>query len=352
MKFQDYYEVLGVPRTASPDEIKKAYRKLALKWHPDRHKGAAQKDAEERFKRISEAYEVLSDAGNRTKYDQFGEHWKHGQEFTPPPGAGGAGPGGHARSMTPEEFQQMFGGSAGGFSDFFTSMFGDQFRQASGHGAGRHQRFRVRGADVQAELPLGVREALAGGKRSFELPTTAPCPRCGGVGFVGEHVCPTCMGVGQVHGHKTVAVSIPKSIRDGQTLRLKGLGEPGDAGGEPGDLLLTIRLSGDDVYRIEGADLYADVPVAPWEALAGSKLDVRTPDGVFTLTVPANTRAGQKLRLRGKGLDDGQGGRGDFYAVIRLALPEQLNERQKQLLKELSLAGPNLVGGGAREATS
>ncbi|HZL98688.1 MAG TPA: DnaJ domain-containing protein, partial [Planctomycetota bacterium] len=179
MKFQDYYEVLGVPRAAGPEEIKKAYRKLALKWHPDRHKGASQKDAEERFKRISEAYEVLSDPEKRTRYDQFGQHWKHGQEFTPPPGAGG-----RTRSMTPEEFEQLFGGSAGGFSDFFTSLFGDQFRQASARGEGRHRRFRMRGADVQAELPLSVGEALAGGKRRFELPTTTPCPRCGGVGFL------------------------------------------------------------------------------------------------------------------------------------------------------------------------
>ena len=345
MKFQDYYEVLGVPRTASPDEIRKAYRKLALKWHPDRHKPETRKEAEERFKRISEAYEVLSDPEKRKQYDQFGEHWKQGQEFTPPPGASG-----RARAMTPEEFEQMFGGSAGGFSDFFTSMFGDQFRQASA-GAGRHQRFRMRGADVQAELPLSLREAIAGGRRRFELPTTAPCPRCGGVGFLGEHVCPTCMGVGQVHGRKTVEVAIPRSIRDGQTLRLRGLGEPGDAGGEPGDLLLAVRLTSDDVYRVDGADVHADVPVAPWEALAGTKVDVRTPDGVLTLTVPAGTRAGQKLRLRGKGLDDGQGGRGDFYAVVRLALPEVLNERQRQLIKELSLAGPSLVGGGAREAS-
>jgi DnaJ-class molecular chaperone len=343
MKFQDYYEVLGVARTASAEEIKKAYRKLALKWHPDRHKGAAQAQAEERFKHISEAYEVLSDAETRAKYDRFGEHWKHGQEFTPPPGAGGA------RRMSPEEFAQMFGGASGGFSDFFTSMFGEDFQRSSGRGARRHQRFRTRGADVQAELPLSVSEALAGGRRSFELPTTAPCPRCGGVGFVGEHVCPACVGVGQVHGRKTVEVSIPRSLRHGQTLRLKGLGEPGDAGGENGDLLLAIRLEGDDVYRLSGDDIFADVPVAPWEALPGTKLDVRTPDGVITLSIPPNTRAGQKLRLRGKGLDDGRGGRGDFYAVVRLALPEQLNERQKQLIKELSLAGPSLVAGGARE---
>ena len=347
MKFQDYYEVLGVTRTASPDEIRKAYRKLALQWHPDRHKGAAQRDAEERFKRISEAYEVLSDPENRKRYDQFGEHWKHGQEFTPPPGAGG----GRTRTMTPEEFERMFGGAAGGFSDFFTGMFGDRFQRASG-GGGRHQRFRMRGADVQAELELSVREALAGGRRGFELPTTAPCPRCGGTGFLGEHVCPTCMGVGQVRGRKTVEVAIPRSLRDGQTLRLRGLGEPGDNGGPEGDLLLTVRLASDDVYRIDGADVYADVPVAPWEALSGTKVDVRTPDGVITLTVPPGTRAGQKLRLRGKALDDGEGGRGDFYAVIRLALPDVLNERQRQLIQELSKAGPSLVGGGAREAST
>jgi DnaJ-class molecular chaperone len=251
--------------------------------------------------------------------------------------------------MSPEEFAAMFGGQGTGFSDFFTGMFGEAFgRSAAGAGGARHRRFRHRGADLRAELSLTVGEALAGGKRRLELPVTAACERCGGVGFVGEHVCPVCVGVGSVHKRRTVDLAVPRAVRDGMTLRLKGLGEPGEAGGETGDLLLTLRLSGDRVYRCVGDDIEADVPIAPWEALAGARVDVRTPDGVVTLTVPAGTLAGQRLRVRGRGLDDGRGGRGDFHAVVRLALPDGLSERQAALIRELASAGPSRVSGGAR----
>jgi len=345
MKFQDYYEVLGVPRTASDDDVRRAYRKLALKWHPDRHKAAGKAEAEARFKRISEAYEVLSDAGKRRKYDRFGEHWKQGQEFTPPPGAGGA------RTVTPEEFARVFGGT-GGFSDFFTGVFGEDFERELGRGARRHARHAERGADVRAELALGLSEALAGGRRSFEIAGSAPCPRCGGTGFVGRHVCPSCVGVGSVEERRTVELSIPPAARDGQVLRLRGLGEPGDAGGEPGDLLLTLRLHGDETFRTAGHDVEADVPVAPWEALAGCRVDVRTPDGTVTLSVPPGTRAGARLRLRGRGLHDAHGGRGDFLAVVRLALPDELTPEQRELLLRAGTAGAagrTRVRGGARE---
>jgi DnaJ-class molecular chaperone len=349
VKFQDYYELLGVPRAASPDAIRKAYRKLALKWHPDRHKGkgVAQEEAEATFKRISEAYEVLSDPEKRERYDRFGQHWKHGQDFEPPPGTAGG------RRMSPEEFAELFGGQGSGFSDFFTSMFGDAFRQSAAGGAGgRHRRFRHRGSDLHAEFELTIGAALAGGKTRLQLPVTAACERCGGVGFLGERVCPVCVGVGSVHKQRTVDLSIPRAVRDGMTLRLAGLGEPGEDGGETGDLLLTLRLGSDRIYRRAGDDIEADVPVAPWEALAGARIDVRTPDGVVTLTVPAGTKAGQRLRLRGRGLADGRGGRGDFHAVIRLALPDDLSERQAELLRELAGTGPSAVTGGARSTAA
>lgn len=339
MKFQDYYEILGVARGASADDIKKAYRKLALKWHPDRHQGNGKKEAEDKFKRISEAYEVLSDPDKRQKYDQFGENWQHGQEFRPPPGG---------RTMSPEEFEQAFGGS-GGFSDFFRSMFGEDMRRGSAGRFTRHARYRHRGADVRAELEVSVLDAVRGGKHSFEIPVTASCSRCGGVGMIGDHVCPSCGGVGQVSSRKTVDLTIPKGVRDGMQMRLKGLGEPGDEGGEGGDLMLTLRLASDDVYRVHGADVEADVPVAPWEAVAGCKVDVRTLDGVATVSVPPETRAGARLRMRGRGLEDGRGVRGDFYVVIRLALPDALTERQRELLKETAGAGTGAVKGGARE---
>jgi len=342
MKFQDYYEVLGVPRDAQADAIKSAYRKLALKWHPDKHEGAAREEAEETFKRVSEAYEVLSDKGKRAKYDRFGQQWKHGQEFTPPPGAGG-------RRMSPEEFAAMFGGGGrGGFSDFFTSMFGEDLRDAFG-GQGRGRPMRHQGADVRAELSLPLADALAGGKSRFEIPTHVPCGRCGGHGRIGQHVCPTCVGVGSITERRTVDLTIPKDVRDGTTLRLSGLGGPGEGGAPAGDLYLTLRLADDAVFRRIGKDIEAELPIAPWEAHAGGRVDVRTLDGIVTLTVPGGSRAGTRMRLRGKGLSDGQGGRGDFYVVLRMALPEHLSDRQKELLAELATADGSGVHGGARE---
>lgn len=335
MQFQDYYEVLGVARDADPDAIKKAYRKLALKWHPDRHADGEREEAEQQFKRVSEAYEVLSDPDKRKRYDQFGQNWEHGQEFTPPSGG---------RRMTREEFEREFGG-ASGFSDFFSSMFGDMFRQDFQGQTNRHQRYRYRGADVEAELHLAVGDAIRGGKQGFQVAGSVACERCGGVGLVGEHVCPTCAGLGSVREMKRVDVTIPANVRDGMVLRLRGLGAPGDAGAEPGDLLLTLRLESDDDYAVRGSDVEANVSVAPWEALFGTQVDVRTPRGVTNVRIPPDTEAGRKLRLRGQGLDDGRGGRGDFFLVVRLALPTPLTSRQRELLRQLADASTGAAAG-------
>jgi len=337
VEFQDYYSVLGVAREASGDDIKKAYRKLALKWHPDRHAEGKERDqAEQKFKRIAEAYEVLSDPEKRSKYDRFGQNWQHGQDFQPPPGE---------PRMSPEEFEAQFG--RGGFSEFFESLFGEQLRRQQS-GGGRHGRFRHRGADVRAELSLPVSQALAGGKSRFDIPVTKTCDRCGGVGFVGEHVCPACVGVGRVRERRTIDVTIPSPVRDGTTMRLRGMGEVGDTDGETGDLYLTIRLVSDDVFRIHGDDVEADLPLAPWEAELGTRVGVRTPTGVVQLTVKEGTRAGAKLRIRGKGLENAQGQRGDFYAIVRLALPE-LGDSQREQLRKLADITPGKVAGGARQ---
>ncbi len=342
MEFQDYYAVLGVARDASADDIKKAYRKLALQWHPDRHGKDKREEAETKFKRIAEAYEVLSDAEKRGKYDRFGENWRQGDEFR----ASGQ-PGGGTR-VTPEEFEQMFGGG-GGFSEFFKHAFADDLKRQYAGGASSHRRFRHRGADVRAELGLSVSAAIAGGRSRFEVPATKPCARCGGVGFVGEHVCPVCVGVGRVHDRRTIDLTIPKNVRDGMTMRLAGMGEAGEEGGESGDLLITIRLFSDDVYRVAGADVEADLPVSPWEAQLGAKVAVQTPGGRVALTIAPGSKAGTRLRLRAKGFDDGSGGRGDFYAVLRYALPE-LTSRQAELLREMAGAGSEVPIGGARVA--
>jgi DnaJ-class molecular chaperone len=341
MKFQDYYAALGVPRTASPDEIKKAYRKLAMKWHPDRARAEEKKEAEAKFKEINEAYEVLSDPEKRSKYDRFGEPWQHGQDFTPPPGADGGG-----RRMSAEEFESIFGGS--GFSDFFRSIFGEDVRTRFGGETRGRRRGRARGADVEAELHVEVGDALQGGRRSFEVGGTSACPTCEGAGMIGERVCPTCTGRGQTERGRHVELALPPDVRDGKRLRLRGLGEPGEGGGEAGDLYLVIRLDSDRVYRVRGNDVEADVPLAPWEALKGAKVDVRTMDGVATVTIPPGMQSGKRLRLRGKGLPDGHGGRGDFYVVVRYALPEELTDRQRELLDELARSGPSQVTGGAR----
>jgi curved DNA-binding protein len=346
VQFQDYYETLGVPRGASADEVKKAYRKLALQWHPDRHEGAAaKKDAEARFKRISEAYEVLSDPKKRERYDRLGANWQQGQEFTPPSGQ---------RTMSREEFERMFGGpggaGGGGFSDFFAQMFGEDFGRAfRGSARQRHARYRHRGADVRAELELPVSALAQGGKHAFRVPTSTACERCGGVGFVDEHVCPTCLGVGQVSGERTVELAVPADARDGMVLRLRGLGESGEGGGaEAGDLLLTLRVRSDELYRVQGSDVEADLPILPWEAVFGTEVEVKTPLASARVKVPPGTRAGARLRLRGQGLGDGAAGRGDFYLVVRLVLPERPTERQKELLAELAKSGAEPVVGGAR----
>ncbi|MCB9899528.1 MAG: DnaJ domain-containing protein [Planctomycetes bacterium] len=342
MEFQDYYEVLGVAKDADADAVKKAYRKLALQWHPDRHPEAEREEAAARFRKVSEAYEVLSDPEKRARYDRLGSRYHQGERFEPPPGE---------RTMSREEFERAFGGAGGdggGFSDFFRSMFGETFRHDFEQRGPRHARYRWKGADVRAELQLGLSDALRGGRSSFSLRGHAPCERCGGVGMLGEHVCPTCGGIGSRDTTRTVELTIPADVRDGLVMRLRGLGEPGEASAEAGDLLLTLRIASDETYRVDGADVEADVPLAPWEAQSGALVLVRTPSGRASLRIPPGTRAGARLRLRGQGLADGHGGRGDFHAVVRYALPDPLTPRQRELLAELAQAGGGRVHGGAR----
>jgi DnaJ-class molecular chaperone len=356
MQFQDYYTTLGVARTATADEIKRAYRKLAKEWHPDRHPPHKRKEVEDKFKAIAEAHEVLSDPEKRKRFDALGEHWRHGQDFQAPPGGGG---GGAYRSVSPEEFARMFGNRAGGqaggggFSDFFAQMFGDMFagggrggRPGTGGGAGPRQRAAARGADAEAEIELTVGEALLGGKRAFGLRIRVPCESCDGDGHIGNRTCPACGGLGSSQRERNVELAIPKDARDGKVVRLRGLGEPGDAG--PGDLLLTLRLVGDDVFRARDDDVEADIVVAPWELLDGTKVDVAVPGGTATARLPAGTKPGQKLRLRGQGLARADGSRGDLFLVVRLGLPDVLTAAQQDLLRQLGKDALPVRGGAAK----
>ncbi|MGE5646586.1 MAG: DnaJ C-terminal domain-containing protein [Acidobacteriota bacterium] len=323
--FRDYYEVLGVPRTASDQEIKRQYRKLAAKFHPDVNPG--DKSAEEKFKEINEAYEVLSDPEKRKRYDQLGPNWKAGAEFTPPPN--------WERGPRVEfgDFEDIFGTGRGpgGFSDFFESMFGRRGGARAGAGV------RRRGADVEAEIEVTLEEAHHGATRRITFQATETCPECGGSGSKDGQRCPACRGSGRTARPKSLEVTIPAGVRDGSVIRLAGQGEPGSAGGPAGDLLLRVRIEPHDLFRIVGEDdIELEFPVAPWEAALGARVSVPTLDGTVEMTIRPGTQGGQRLRLRGQGLNRRGGGRGDQYVRLKIVIPPKLTARERELFGELA----------------
>jgi len=324
VKFRDYYEVLGVAKTATEDEIKQAYRKLARKYHPDVNPG--DKSAEEKFKEINEAYEVLSDADKRKRYDQLGQNWKAGQDFRPPPEWEGA-------HVEYGDLGDLFGGGRGqsGFSDFFESLFGG--RRGARGGAG----FAMRGQDIEAEIALTLEEAHRGVKRSITLQSVETCPDCKGSGVKNGKTCPTCQGAGVIPRPKSLEVTIPAGVRDGSVIRLAGQGEPGTNGASTGDLLLHVRIRPHRLFAIAGDDdVQIELPVAPWEAALGAKVMAPTLDGPVEMKIPAGTQGGQRLRLRGQGLNRRGGGRGDEYVKIKIVIPPTLTPQEKELFEKLA----------------
>ena len=323
--FKDYYDVLGVPRTASADDIRKEYRKLARKFHPDVNPG--DKSAEEKFKDINEAYEVLSDSDKRKRYDQLGPNWKAGADFTPPHGNGNV-------RVDFGEFGDVFGQGRGasGFSDFFESLFGGR---RGDNRAGTT--YAMRGQDVEAEITLTLEEAHRGVNRTIRLDTTETCPECKGSGSKDGKPCPTCHGAGVIRKPQTLDVAIPAGVRDGSIIRLAGQGEPGSKGAANGDLFLHVRIAPHRLFELTGQDdVQVELPVAPWEAALGAKVTVPTLDGSVELTVPAGTQAGQRLRLRGQGLNRRGGGRGDEYVRIKIVIPPKLTSKEKELFESLA----------------
>ena len=296
VKFRDYYEVLGVPRTAPEGEIKKKYRQLARQHHPDLQPAAERGVAAERFKEINEAYEVLSDPEKRKKYDALGENWKNGMDFTPPGGQ---------RTTTTWTSARDGDEGVGDFSDFFESIFGRAPRGAGARGG----RVSFIGSDVEATMPVTVEELLRGGRRRVSLSS----------------------GQG-------VDVEIPRGAREGTVLRVAGRGEPGINGGAPGDLYLYARLIPHPRYRVAGDDLEVDVLVWPWQAVLGDSVRVETPDGPVTLKIPPGTQSGRPLRLRGRGLPRGDGSRGDLYAVVRVMVPERPSAAERAAYETLKQA--------------
>jgi len=307
VKFRDYYEVLGVPRTASADDIKRAYRQLARKNHPDLQPAAERSRAAERFKEINEAYEVLSDPDKRGKYDALGANWKSGMDFSP-----SGGDAGYARAAEWEDLGDM--------SDFFASLFG------RGTSTGRTRRGEVRvtipGSDIEAEMPVTLEELLQNNARRRVT----------------------------LNGNRSLEVEIPRGAREGTVLRLAGQGEPGVNGRPPGDVYLRLRMIPHPRYRVIGDDLEMDLPLWPWQAVLGAD-DVRieTPDGPVTLSVSPGTQTGRRLRLRGRGLPRPDGSRGDLYAVVRIMVPERPSAAEREayeILKQRAAAPADRPAGG------
>ena len=301
MKFKDYYETIGVPRSATRDELKRAYRKLAREFHPDVSKDS---NAEERFKELGEAYAVLKDPEKRAAYDQMGSQWKSGQEFQPPPDWNAG-----------FEFSGRDFGSGNGMdhSDFFEALFGRQGR------GGQRASAQARGEDHHAKVMIDLEDAYCGSTRSISLRV------------------PTL----DAHGHVTlldrrIDVNIPKGIRAGQHLRLAGQGQPGLGEGSAGDLYLEIGFTPHPQFRVDVRDVYMNLPLAPWEAALGCSLDISIPQGSIQLTIPAKSAAGGRLRLKGKGIPANPPG--DLYVVLRIALPPANTDSEKEAYRAMSKA--------------
>lgn len=326
MKYLDYYAVLGVPRDASAEDIKKAFRKLARKYHPDVNKSPG---AETKFKEINESNEVLSDPEKRKRYDALGHNWKSGQDFTPPPGWGGTGGAGRG----PGGIHFDFGGASGAggdFSDFFSSLFGDlggpgraprgrrgganPFAGFGGFGGGpAEETFTPRGQDFEANLALSIEDLFSRAPKSLTLQMPATHPD----GSLSRQ-------------SKTFQVRIPPGATDGTRIRLSGQGEGG------GNLYLNLRVAPHPVFQLHGQDLDLTLPLAPWEAVLGAKVHIPTLEGLAALHIPPGTQGGARLRLTGKGLPDKDGSRGDIFVNIRIALPDHPTPREKALFEQLA----------------
>ncbi|QWC97982.1 DnaJ domain-containing protein [Polynucleobacter paneuropaeus] len=314
MKFRDYYETLGVARGATEAEIKTAYRKLARKYHPDVNK---EKDAEDRFKEIGEAYSVLKDTEKRAAYDQMGSNWKQGQDFSPPP-----------NWNTGFEFADDPNAGFGGYGDsydgdqseFFESLFGRGRHRQGGRSSNARQGMHFKGQDHHAKILIDLADTYNGAKRTISLHMPTQDPE--------GHV---------MTQERKLDVNIPKGIKAGQNLRLSGQGGPGMGDGGAGDLYLEIDFHPSPLYKVDGKDVYLDLPMAPWEAALGKSVNIPTPAGsTLELTIPPNTKSGRKMRLKGKGIPSKEPG--DFYVVPNIVLPEAQSAAQKAAYQELEKA--------------
>ena len=317
VKFKDYYEVLGVPRNASEADIRKAFRTLANRYHPDVAKD--KRVAEEKFREINEANEVLSDPEKRRKYDELGANWNHPEREAPRPG--GAPFGGGFQQEEGNEFH--FEGT--GFSDFFEQFFGGGAgRPFRGQGRGRGgepfmggEPMAQRGQDIESDIVVTLDEVLRGSSRTIRLQRADP--------MTGQATV------------QTLLVKIPPGVREGQLIRVAGKGQEGIGGGAAGNLYLRVKFAGHPDFRVRGADLYYELELSPWEAVLGASVQIPALDGAASLKVPAGTVAGRKFRLRGLGLPAGDGTRGDLYAVVSIQVPSEVTPEQRKLWEQVAV---------------
>lgn len=315
MEYKDYYKVLGVAKNASADDIKKAFRKLARKYHPDVNPG--DKRSEEKFKEINEAYEVLSDTDKRRKYDMLGPNWQDQFGF-----ASGAGRRSSNFRSSPLNYD-----SNSGFSDFFEALFGRSTTPT-----------RRTGEDIEQPVEVTLHEAYAGGMRTFNIQSTETCPVCRGTRVVAGKSCANCSGLGMLARNKRIQVKIPAGVDNGSKIRVAGEGQPGSGGGPRGDLYLVISVKPDQLYERKGDDLYVDIDVELVAAILGGEVPVPTPDGrKLVLTIPPETQNGRLFRLANKGMPRLRNeGNGNLFARVKVVLPLGLSENERGLFEQLA----------------
>ena len=325
---RDFYQVLGLSRTASADEIKKAYRRLARQYHPDLHSGSKKAEMEKKFKELNEAHEVLSDPSKRKKYDQYGAQWEQAEAFEKARQQAGAGGQGFRWEQTGSGGGADFNNEA--FSDIFENLFSGKGRAGSARG------FSVPGEDLEAEVELTLREVLTGVTKRVSLREPVSCPTCQGSGTVRGRTCPTCYGSGTTTELKTIEVKIPAGVQEGTRVRVGGKGQPGSNGGKRGDLYLFVRIQPDPVFRREGSDIHVTLPVYPWEAVLGAEVMAPTLTEPVRVKVPPGSKAEGKLRLKDKGLPSAGGGHGDLFLNLHIVVPPTLTEEERGVYQRLA----------------
>lgn len=314
-----YYDILGIARNASADDVKKAFRRRAREIHPDLHTGAKKTEMEKKFKELNEAHEVLSDPDKRKKYDQYGQNWEQAEAYEKArqqagPQGGHGGPG---------------GGFSGDFGDIFDTFFGGRGRGGGSPG------FSVDGEDLETDVHLTIRDVLSGVSRRVDLTERIPCKACGGSAIVRGRPCIVCGGSGTQTEKRTIEVRIPAGVQHDTRIRIAGKGQPGINGGKPGDLYLRVHIQANGIFKQKGFDVQVTLPVWPWEAALGAEVMAPTLTEPVKVKIPPGSKADGKLRLKGKGLPTATGDQGDLFLKLKIVMPTAISDEERALYEQL-----------------